>query len=145
MNLLRNDNSTIALPKSLKSARQAWTDAQRQEWLEGYLAARHEPPTLSLGERGLIKDCSKSLLMLFGFRRSDLVWQPVSKLFPQLAEVELIEAGQVNPFLNYLCRCGQLYQSQNRHGDTFSSNLSIVRLEYEGRRSFRMIVRPLVL
>ena len=145
MNLLRNDDSTIAPPKSVKSERPEWTDAERKKWLEGYLAARHEPPALSLGERGLIRDCSKSLLILFGFRRSDLVWQPVARLFPQLAEVELIEAGQINPFLNYLCRCGQLYQSHNRQGDTFTSNLSFVRLEYEGRRSFRMLVRPVVL
>ena len=145
MNLLRDDSLTIEPPKVVSAVRQQWTDAQRQEWLEGYLAARHEPSALSLGERGLITDCSKSLQILFGFRRSDLVWQPVWKLFPQLAEVELIQAGQVNPLLNYLCRCGQLYQSQNRYGDTFSSNLSIVRLEYEGRRSFRMIVRPSVL
>jgi hypothetical protein len=119
-----------------------WTETQRQDWLSEYLAAWHEPSALSLGERGLIQDCSKSLLMLFGFRRSDLVWQPVSKLFPQLVDAELIQAGQVNPFFNYLCRCGQRFLSHNRQGDAFSSNLSIVRLEYEGRRSFRMIVRP---
>lgn len=145
MNLLRDDRLMIAPPKTIISERQEWTNAQRREWLEAYLAARHDPPALSMGERGLIRDCSKSLLLLFGFRRSDLVWQPVWKLFPQLAEVELIQAGQVNPFLGYLCRCGQLYQSQKRQGETFSSHLSIVRLEYEGRRSFRMIVRPTVL
>ena len=142
MSLLRNDNSTIEPPRRFKSGRQEWTDVQRQKWTDGYWAERHDVPALSLGEHGLIQDCNKSLVMLFGFRRSDLVWKPVSKLFPQLAEVALIEAGKVNPFLNYLCRCGQLYQSRNRHGDTFSSNLSIVRLECEGRRSFRMIVRP---
>jgi hypothetical protein len=103
---------------------------------------RQELPTLSLGERGLIKDCNKPLQLLFGFRRSDLVWQQVSKLFPQLAGVELVQAGLVNPLINYFCRCGQLYQSQTRQGDTFLSTLSIVRLEREGRRTFRMIVRP---
>ncbi|MDO8926967.1 MAG: hypothetical protein Q7U94_08660 [Sideroxyarcus sp.] len=144
MNLLREDNSIITAPKALSAGRREWTDVQRQEWIDGHRAVRQDAPALSLGEHGLIQDCNKSLLMLFGFRRSDLVWQPVSKLFPQLADVELIEGGQVNPFLNFLCRCGQLYQSRNRQGDTFSSNLSIVRLEYKGRRSFRMIVRPSV-
>lgn len=112
--------------------------AKRHEWMD----ARHEPPALSFCERGLIQDCSKSLEMLFGFRRSDLVWQSVSKLFPLLKGIELVQAGQVNPLLKYRCRCGQLYQAQNQQGDTFSCNLSIVRLEYEGRRSFRLIVRP---
>lgn len=144
MNLQRIDDSMITPPKAVRSGRQQWTDSQRHEWIDGYWAVRHDAPALSLGGRGLIQDCNKALLMLFGFRRSDLVWQPVAKLFPQLADVQLIQAGQVNPMLNYLCRCGQLYQSQNRHGGVFSCNLSIVQLEFKGRRSFRMIVRPSV-
>ena len=47
-----------------------------------YLAERQEPSALSLSERGLIRDCSKPLEMLFGFRRGDLVWQHVANLFP---------------------------------------------------------------
>jgi hypothetical protein len=137
MSIQRDDSSTIELPMS--------SNVERQDWIKGYRATRHDIPALSLGARGLIQDCSKSLEILFGFARSDLVWQPVSKLFPELVEVELIQAGQVNPFINYLCRCGHLYQSQNRQGDTFFSNLSIVRLDNEGRRTFRMIVRPSVL
>jgi len=39
-----------------------------------HLPERHEPPALSLDERGMILDCSKSFRTLFGFRRSDLVW-----------------------------------------------------------------------
>jgi hypothetical protein len=74
MNLLGNDYSTIELPKTINPARQKWTDAQRQNWFAGSLAARRDPPALWLGERCLIQDCSKSLLMLFGFRLSDLVW-----------------------------------------------------------------------
>jgi hypothetical protein len=70
------------------------------------------------------------------------VWRHVSTLFTQLTGVELVQAGPVNPFLNYLCRCGQLFQAQNQQGDTFSSKLSFVRLEYEGRRFLRLIVNP---
>jgi hypothetical protein len=103
---------------------------------------RHDPPALSLDERGMILDCSKTFEKLSGFRRSDLVWRHVSTLFSQLTGVELVQAGQVNPFLNYLCRCGQLFHAQNQQGDTFSSNLSIVRLEYDGRRFLRLIVNP---
>jgi hypothetical protein len=145
MFIQRDDSSTIELHKFSNSERRAWTDAQRQEWTDGYWAARPDLPALSLDECSLIQDCSKSLVSLFGFRCGDLIWQPVSKLFPQLFEVELVQAGQVNPFINYLCRCGHLYQSRNRQGDTFSSNLSIVRLECEGKRTFRMIVRPSII
>jgi PAS domain-containing protein len=134
MNLHRED--ILAIETNMTSR------AQRQERTEGYVAELHEPAALSLGEQGLIQDCNKSLEKLFGFRRSELVWQHVSKLFPQLAGVEFVQSGQVNPLLKYLCRCGHLYQAQNRQGDCFSSSLSIFRLEYEGIRSLRMIVRP---
>jgi PAS domain S-box-containing protein len=107
-----------------------------------HLSERHDPPALSLDERGMILDCSKSFRTLFGFRRSELVWQHVSTLFPQLAGVELIQAGQVNSLLNHLCRCGKLYQAKNRQGDTFSINLSFVRIEYKGKGILRLIVHP---
>jgi PAS domain S-box-containing protein len=111
------------------------------EKIEKHSSEQHDPPALSLDERGMILDCSKTFEKLFGFRRSELVWRHVSTLFTQLTGVELVKEEQVNPFLNYLCRCGQLYQAQNRQGDTFLSNLSIVRLEYDGRRFLRLIVR----
>jgi hypothetical protein len=106
------------------------------------LTELHNPPALSLDERGMIHDCSKSFEKLFGFRRSDLVWKHVSKLFPRLADVELVQSGRLNPLLNYLCHCGHLYEALNSQGETFSSNLSFVHIEFDGRRSLRMIVRP---
>jgi hypothetical protein len=101
---------------------------------------RHDPPALSLDERGMILDCSKSFEIIFGHSRCDLVWQHVSKLFPQLHGVEFIQAGEFNPLLNYLCRCGHLFQLRNRQGDTCSNGLSFVRIENEGRKLLRLIV-----
>jgi hypothetical protein len=134
MNLLKEDPATIETNKSSF----AKLPGNTNESLEQI----HDPLALSLDERGLIQDCSKSFEKQFGFRRSDLVWQPVSKLFPQLVGVELIKSGQINPLLNYLCRCGQHYEAQNRHGDTLSCNLSFVRVEYNGKRLLRLMVRP---
>jgi PAS domain S-box-containing protein len=120
----------------------AFAKAISPEEVRRRLSEQHEPPALSLDERGMILDCSKSFRTLFGFRRSDLVWQHVSTLFPQLADIELVQAGQVNSLLNYLCRCGKLYQAINRQGDTFSINLSFVRIEYKGKGILRLIVHP---
>jgi PAS fold len=103
---------------------------------------QYDPPALSLDERGMIQDCTKSFERLFGFQRRDLVWQHVSRLLPQLAGVDLIQAGRLNPFLNYLCHCGHHYQAQNRQGDSFSCSLSLVRVEFGGKRSLRMIINP---
>jgi len=103
---------------------------------------RHDPPALSLDERGMILDCSKSFEMLFGYLRSDLVWRHVSSLFPQFEGVELVTAGDLNPMLCYLCRCGHLFHAKNRQGDLFSNGLSLVRIENNGRKRLRVIVHP---
>jgi PAS domain S-box-containing protein len=134
MNLLREDPTIIETNNSFLT--------KLPEETSKSLEQSHDPLALSLDERGMIQDCSKSFEKQFGFRRSELVWQPVSKLFPQLVGVELIKSGQINPLLNYLCRCGQLYEAQNRHGDTLSCNLSFVRIEYNGKRFLRLMVRP---
>jgi PAS domain S-box-containing protein len=111
---------------------------------DGYrnLAERNEPPALSLDERGVIQDCSKSFETLFGFLHHDLAQQHISMLLPQLTGVELVQAGQLNPLLNYLCRCGHLFHVQNRQGDIFSINLNFVHIGYDGSRFLKMFVRP---
>lgn len=113
-----------------------------QRWLEDRTTEWMEPPALSLDERGMIQDCSKSFERLFGFKRCDLVWQHVSRLLPQLTGVNLVEAGRLNPILNYLCHCGHRYLAQNQRGETFSCNLSFVRIEFGGKRSLRLILNP---
>ena len=109
-------------------------------WADDYLTERYDPPALSLDEHGMIQDCSKTFEKLVGFQRSDLVWNHISRLFPQLVDVELLKGGRVNPLLNYLCHCGHSYQVQNRQGETLLSNLSFVLVEFSGRLSLRMIV-----
>jgi PAS domain S-box-containing protein len=101
-----------------------------------------DPPALSLDERGMIQDCTKSLEKLFGFKRPDLVWQHVSHLIPQLEGIELIQAGKINSHLQYISRCGHNYRTQNRQGDIFFANLCFVQVEYNGRHSLRLIVNP---
>jgi len=107
-----------------------------------YSNDRHDPPALSLDDRGMIQDCSKSFERLFGFQRPELVWRHISRLFPQLEHIELVQAGQLNPLLNYLCHCGHLYQVLNQQGDIFLSHLSFVRIEFNGKRYLRLILHP---
>jgi PAS domain S-box-containing protein len=114
--------------------------------LRGYgdrnLIEQNEPPALSLDERGVIQDCSKSFESLFGFLLHDLAQQHISMLLPQLTGVELVQSGQLNPLLNYLCRCGHLFHVQNRQGDIFAINLNFVHIGYDGSRFLKMFVRP---
>lgn len=103
----------------------------------------YEPPALSLDEAGLIERCSESCEELFGYGSLDLAKQHISRLFPQLSGHKLIMDGRLNPMLDFLCHCGHRFLGQNRQGHTFNSELNFVRLEHGGRRSLRLIVRPL--
>ena len=114
----------------------------KHKMADEYLTEWDEPPALSLDERGMIQECSESLERLFGFSQNDLICHHFSILFPQLAGVEIVHAGQINPLLNYLCRCGHLFLTQNRLGEVFSSNLSIAHIGYDGSRLLRILVRP---
>ncbi len=134
MNLLRVENANFENHTPSQVSRQKLTDKP--------LTEHYDPPSLSLDERGMILECSKAFEMLFGFRRHELAWQHISKLIPKLEGVELIQDGQFNPLLNYLCHCGHIYQILNQQGEAIISNLSFVRIEYEGKRTLKLIVRP---
>lgn len=134
MNLVKKSKAAIETNAPSYAVRQERIDEYHTEW--------DEPPALTIDERGMIRDCSKSGEKLFGYRRDDLVWQHVSRLFPKLSGVALVQEGRFNPLLNFLCRCGQLYQSQNQRGDAFSCYLSFVPLEHDGMRTMRLVVSP---
>ncbi|MFZ2161299.1 MAG: PAS domain-containing protein [Sideroxyarcus sp.] len=110
--------------------------------IDKYLTEQNDPPALSLDEHGMIQECSKSLERLFGFSQNDLICRHFSLLFPQLTGVEIARAGQINPLLNYLCRCSHHFLTQNRQGEVFTSNLSVAHIGYDGSRLLRIVVRP---
>ncbi len=103
---------------------------------------RDDPPALSMDEDGVIHDCSRAFEVLFGFLREDVVEQHISRFFPQLCGVDLVQSGQFNPLLSYLCRCGHLFRVQNRGGDMLAINLSFVHVGYDGSRILKMFMRP---
>jgi PAS domain S-box-containing protein len=134
MSLLQKSDAATGSDKSAAAARPRWPDDHFDK-LQG-------PPALSLDERGMIHDCTKSCEEFFGYQRPDLLKHHVSSLFPQLAGVALVQEGRFNPVLNFICRCGQLFQAQDRRGDTHPCNLFFVPIENNGKRTLRMIVNP---
>lgn len=139
-NELQNEKelSTGADTNAYTSARGLGTPPWIERTMEWY-----EPPALALDETGVIQRCSESCEELFGYASFDLVSQHISRLFPQLSSHQLVMDGRLNPMLDFLCHCGHLFQGHHRHGGTFQSALSFVRLEHGGHRSLRLIVRPL--
>jgi PAS domain S-box-containing protein len=101
-----------------------------------------EPAALVLDERGMIRDCSKAGEQLFGYRRSELAWQHISRLIPQLSDIQLVQSGQINPHLEFLCHCGLPFQAQNQHGDIFDSELHFIHLGHGEKKKIRLIITP---
>lgn len=103
---------------------------------------QQEPAALVLDERGMIRDCSHAGEQLFGYRRSELAWQHISKLIPQLFDTQLVQSGQLNPHLEFLCHCGLPFQAQNQQGMTFDSELHFIHLGQGDRKIIRLLVTP---
>jgi PAS domain S-box-containing protein len=107
-------------------------------------SATCEVASLTLDESGMIRDCCRAAEKLFGYSLRQLCSQHVSALIPQLSGIEMVQEGQVNPKLAYLCRCGHLFRAESRYGDILPSELSLVRLENAGRRMLKLFVLPSV-
>ena len=115
---------------------------QKIDGAESGAGNRHEPAALVLDEHGMIRDCSKAGEQLFGYRHNELVWQHISKLFPQLLDVQLVHNGRFNPRLEFLCHCGLPFRGQNQQGRSFDGELHFIHLNHGERRTIRLIVRP---
>lgn len=134
MNLWMKGNATSEIDSSSYSKQRKLTD--------DHLTELNDTPALLLDDQGIIKECSQSFEKLFGYNRSELVWQHISCLFPQLSEIDLILEDRLNPLLNYICYCDHIFEALNSRSDIIICNLSFVRIEYDGRRFLRLIVRP---
>lgn len=109
----------------------------------GEVASKHEElPVLLLDEDGMIQDCNKPVENLFGYQLSDLVWQHISCLFPQLSKLALIQKGQINPKLHFITHCGHIFLGLNRQGNPIPNELSFIRLDQHGSNTLRLILRP---
>lgn len=102
----------------------------------------HDLAAISLDERGMIRDCNRASEALFNYRRSELVWRHVSLLLPQLAQLDLMQGGQPNPRLRFLCHAGHHFQGVTRSGERFASKLFLNLLNSSKNGGLSLIVRP---
>jgi len=96
---------------------------------------------LTLDGRGMICDCDRAGEMLFGYRRSDVVWHHVSMLLPQLTESGLMLNGQVEPHLRFLSRIGRPFVAVTRNGANFACELFFNILDGTSHGRVSLIVR----
>jgi PAS domain-containing protein len=97
---------------------------------------------LTLDSHGLIEDCNRIGEDLFKYSLGTLVGRHVSMLLPQLVEFELLQRGEINPQLRFLCRVGRNFQAVNQHGARFATQLFWNVLDGAGHCQVSLIVRP---
>jgi PAS domain-containing protein len=97
---------------------------------------------LILDDCGMIRDCNRAGEALFKYRRRQLVWRPVSMLLPQLLETNLLQDGQLNERLRFLCRIAYRFEAVAQDGERFVSALFLNLLGSTEHRHLSLIVRP---
>lgn len=117
------------------------TSSTQQEWTDTQLFDVYAPPMLSLDDRGVIQECNISVEKLLGYPRSELVWQHISCLLPQIAEIDLVLQDELNPLLTYICHCDHVFEAINKHGDIIRCNLNFFSIRQEGTTTLRLILR----
>lgn len=104
--------------------------------------AGDELAVLILDEGGRIRHCNPAGESLFKYSRQELVWRPVSLLLPQLAEMDLMSHGRINPRLRFLSRIGRRFQGRARDGEWFHTEIFVNTLGGADSPRLSLIVRP---
>ena len=104
--------------------------------------AGEDVAALTLDDSGMICDCNGASEALFKYRRSDVVRQHVSMLLPQLAELDVMQNGEVNPRLRFLCHIGRSFQAVAQDGQRFAGELFLNVLDNMARGHVSLLVRP---
>lgn len=97
---------------------------------------------LTLNEQGMIYGCIILTGDLFGYRRGVSAWGHISELMPELAAIELMRDGQINPRLRFLSHIGYRVQLLSLSGKLFDVKFFIHEIENQGRRYLRAMIFP---
>lgn len=97
---------------------------------------------LTLDARGMIRYCNHAGESLFRYRRNELVWRHVSMLLPELADMELMQDGEINSRLRFLYHIGRPFRALTQKGEGFDGDIFLNVLDDAGGGRLSLIVRP---
>ncbi len=103
---------------------------------------RNMPAAVLMDEVGIIQNCCTSFEALFGYPQSELISLHISMIFPEFAQITLINKGTINKRLHYLSHCGHVFTGWDKQGKTKPTKLNLVCLEIKGHFNLRMLVSP---
>lgn len=98
---------------------------------------------LTLHYNGMITECNKAGGKLLGCLPSELVWQHISRLLPQLKNVALMEGANLNPYLHFLSRVGYKFDVISHTGVRLIARVFFCEIGSMGHRFLRVIICPI--
>lgn len=96
---------------------------------------------LTLDKEGGIVDCDGAIEAMFGYSPAELLFRHVSILLPRLQYFELIQGGQLNEKLHYLCHIGLSFLVRPRDHKQFYGYLSLTDLSNPLEWRVRLSIR----
>lgn len=98
---------------------------------------------LTIQYNGMITECNKACGKLLDCLPSELVWQHISRLLPQLSNVSLMQGQNLNPYLRFLSRIGYKFEVINLKGAHLIAKVFFCEIGCMGHRFLRVIICPL--
>lgn len=98
---------------------------------------------LTLHYNGMITECNKAGSKLLGCLPSELIWQHISRLLPQLKNVALMEGPNLNPYLHFLSRVGYKFDVISLRGARLIARVFFCEIGSMEHRFLRVIICPL--
>lgn len=98
---------------------------------------------LTLHYNGMITECNKAGGKLLGCLPSELIWQHISRLLPQLKNVALMEGPNLNPYLHFLSRVGYKFEVISLKGARLIARVFFCEIGSMEHRFLRVIICPL--
>jgi hypothetical protein len=98
---------------------------------------------LTVLENGMILDCNTVGTELLGCVSSKLTWQPISILFPQLADISMMLDKKVNPYLHFFSIADHRFEAIGLNGVHFACELLFNVVEELGKCCLRITVLPI--
>jgi len=98
---------------------------------------------LTLHYNGMITECNKAGSRLLQCLPSELIWQHISRLLPQLKNVALMEGSNLNPYLHFLTRVGYKFEVISLSGARLIARVFFCEIGSMEHRFLRVIICPL--
>lgn len=97
---------------------------------------------LTLLQNGMILSCNKACGELLGVEPEKLVWQPISRILPQLTDISLILDNKINPYLKFLSVAGHHFDVVSTNGVHIVCELFFSVIEEFGKCCLKITLQP---